>query len=90
MPHLNSYSRRIYHSKGKLLGVVNLSSFQQNYNPLILGLVKRAAHSIEQALLLEQIQKQSKNAMEDLNFVYDYPPSPLITLHHLSFNQSFD
>lgn len=71
----------IHDSKGQLLGVLNLSCFQQNYNPLILGLVKRAAHSIEQALLLEQIQKQSKNAITDLSFVYDYHPSPLITVN---------
>ena len=71
----------IYDSKGQLLGVLNLSSYQQNYNPLTLCLVKRAAHSIEQALLLAQIQKQSKNSTKDLNFVYDYHPSPLITVN---------
>lgn len=71
----------IHGSNGELLGVLNLSSYQQNYHPFTLGLVKRAAHSIEQALLLAQIQRQSKNATKDLQFVYDHHPSPLITVN---------
>jgi len=66
----------IHDSKGQLLGVLNLSSYQQNFNPFAVGLVKRAAHSIEQALLLAQAKKQTK----DLQFIYDYHPSPLITI----------
>lgn len=67
--------------QGRLLGILNFSSYQQNYNPLTLGLVKRAAHSIEQALLLAQTQRQSEKSSKDLHFIYNYHPSPLITVN---------
>lgn len=70
----------IRHPDGKLLGILNLSSYWQNYHPFILGLVKRAAHSIEQALTLAQNQKQTKKQI-DLAFVYQHHPAPLITIN---------
>ncbi|RID83004.1 sigma-54-dependent Fis family transcriptional regulator [Peribacillus asahii] len=71
----------ILDSKGQLLGILNLSSYQQNYHPLTLGLVKRTAHSIEQALLLAHTQKQTKNFTKDLDFIYNHHPAPLITVN---------
>jgi transcriptional regulator of acetoin/glycerol metabolism len=66
---------------GQLLGILNLSSHQQNYHPFALGLVKRAAHSIEQALLLAHTQNQTKKLTKDLDFIYDHHPSSLITIN---------
>lgn len=66
----------IYHLDGHLLGVLNLSSHQQNYHPFSISLVQRVADSIKQALLLSHTQKREKN----LYFIYDQYPDPLITL----------
>lgn len=66
---------------GQLLGVLNFSSHQHNYHPLTLGLVKRAAHSIEQSLLLAHTKRQLPNISADLDFLYEYHPSPLITIN---------
>ncbi|MFS0598252.1 sigma-54-dependent Fis family transcriptional regulator [Peribacillus frigoritolerans] len=66
----------IYHPDGHLLGVLNLSSHQQNYHPFSISLVQRVADSIKQSLLLSQTQKREKN----LYFIYDSYPDPLITL----------
>ncbi|MGE7906540.1 sigma-54-dependent Fis family transcriptional regulator [Peribacillus sp. NPDC094092] len=66
----------IYHPDGHLLGVLNLSSHQQNYHPFSVSLVQRVADSIKQALLLSHTQKREKN----LYFIYDSYPDPLITL----------
>ncbi|MDQ0219915.1 sigma-54-dependent Fis family transcriptional regulator [Peribacillus cavernae] len=67
----------IFHPDGRLLGVLNLSSHQQNYHPFSLSLVQRVAHSIKQSLLLADTQKQTK----DLYFIYDQHPNSLITLN---------
>ncbi|HJV45088.1 MAG TPA: sigma-54-dependent Fis family transcriptional regulator [Bacillota bacterium] len=71
----------IVHPDGQLLGILNLSYHQKNYHPFTLGLVKRAAHSIEQALLLANAHKQTKKLTEDLAFIYDHHPSSLITIN---------
>lgn len=67
----------IFHPDGQLLGVLNLSSHMRNYHPFSLSLVKRVAHSIQQALLLAHTQKQTK----DLYFIYDQHPNSLITVN---------
>jgi len=71
----------IIHPDGQLLGILNLSSYQQNYHPLTLGLVKRAAHNIEQALLLANQQKKMEKLTIDLDFIYNHHPSSLITIN---------
>jgi transcriptional regulator of acetoin/glycerol metabolism len=71
----------IFHPDGKLLGVLNLSSYHQNYHPLALGLIKRAAHSIEQALALAHNQKHANKLEMDLDFIYRHHPSSLITIN---------
>ncbi|MFF2587880.1 sigma-54-dependent Fis family transcriptional regulator [Peribacillus butanolivorans] len=67
----------IYHPDGHLLGVLNLSSHQQDYHPFSISLVQRVADSIKQALLLAQTQKREKN----LYFIYDQHPDPLFTIN---------
>ncbi|MEW9673783.1 sigma-54-dependent Fis family transcriptional regulator [Ammoniphilus sp. 3BR4] len=71
----------IRHPDGQVLGILNLSCHQKNYHPFVLSLIKRAAHSIEQALLLSHTQKQKDKLTEDLTFIYDHHPSSLITLN---------
>ncbi|WML46329.1 sigma-54-dependent Fis family transcriptional regulator [Neobacillus sp. PS3-40] len=72
----------IFDPDGRLLGIVNISSYQQNYHPITLGLIKSAAHSIEQSLLLAQTQKQTQKITKDLAFIYDHHPSSLITFNN--------
>lgn len=65
---------------GQLLGILNLSTHQHHYHPHTLGLVKSAAHRIEQALLLAYLKKQQETMTSDLDFVYDHNPSALLTI----------
>lgn len=74
----------IHTTDGKLLGILNLSSYQYNFHPYSVGLVKRAAHSIEQALYIHQIKKKKQQA-EDLDFAYQYHPASLITVNKEGF-----
>lgn len=71
----------IYHPDGQLIGVLNVSSYQQNYHPVTLGLVKRAAHSIEQALILAHEKRSTKKLSIDLDYIYKHHPSSLITIN---------
>lgn len=70
----------IYHPEGHLLGILNVSNYHQNYHPHTLGLVKRAAHSIEQAIFVANTQKLSKKLAIDLDYIYYHHPSSLITI----------
>ncbi|MGC5327146.1 sigma-54-dependent Fis family transcriptional regulator [Brevibacillus sp. SYSU BS000544] len=70
----------IYHPEGQLLGVLNVSSYHQNYHPHTLGLVRRVAHSIEQAIFLANSQKMTRKLSNDLDYIYYHHPSSLITI----------
>ncbi len=69
----------IHGPDGKLLGVLNISSYQYNFHPYSLGLIKRAAHSIEQALYIHQMKKKNNQAV-DLDYAYQFHPASLITV----------
>ncbi len=71
----------ILSSDGELFGILNISTHHHNHHPFILGLVKRAAHSIEQALLLANMEKQTEKPSFDLDFIYNRHPSSLITIN---------
>ena len=53
----------IYHPDGHLLGVLNLSSHQQNYHPFSISLVQRVADSIKQALQLVPYSKKGEKPL---------------------------
>jgi sigma-54 dependent transcriptional regulator, acetoin dehydrogenase operon transcriptional activator AcoR len=71
----------IFAPDGQLLGILNISIHNQNYHPITLGLVKSAAHNIEQSYFLAQTSKQPQKLTKDLNFIYDHHPSSLITVN---------
>ncbi|HJV16100.1 MAG TPA: sigma-54-dependent Fis family transcriptional regulator [Bacillales bacterium] len=66
---------------GQLLGILNISSHQQNYHPVTLGLVRSAAHRIEQSYVIEQMKRETQKFTKDLDFIYDHHPSSLITVN---------
>ena len=71
----------IFDPEGQLLGILNISSHKKDYHPITLGLVKSAAHRIEQSLLLAQTRKKTQRITKDLDFIYDHHPSSLITIN---------
>ncbi|MEW9671540.1 sigma-54-dependent Fis family transcriptional regulator [Ammoniphilus sp. 3BR4] len=73
----------IFGPSGEVLGIINMSSYKYNFHPYSLGLVKRAAHSIEQALYIAGMKKEQKEepVSGDLDFIYDHHPSSLITVN---------
>ncbi|RXT07234.1 sigma-54-dependent Fis family transcriptional regulator [Ammoniphilus sp. CFH 90114] len=72
----------IFGPSGELLGVLNMSSYKHDFHPYSLGLVKRAAQTIEQALYIADMKKGQKEHSwsGDLDFIYDHHPSSLITV----------
>lgn len=72
----------IFGPSGELLGILNMSSYKHNFHPYSVGLVKRAGHSIEQALYIADMKKKQKEKTHgDLDFIYDHHPSSLITVN---------
>lgn len=71
----------IFSSDGTLLGILNMSSYRQNFHPFILGLVKSAAHNIEQSYQLDQMKRKPQIKESDLKFIYDRHPSSLFTVN---------
>lgn len=67
-------------TSGELIGIINISSYKHNFHPYSLGLIKRAAHSIEQALCIADMKKEQRPSV-DLDFIYDHHPSSLITVN---------
>ncbi|HJV46815.1 MAG TPA: sigma-54-dependent Fis family transcriptional regulator [Bacillota bacterium] len=76
---LTCTSSPILGSNQELIGVINMSSYKHNFHPYSLGIVKNAAHSIEQALHIHDMKK--KENQDDLDFVYQHAPTSLITLN---------
>jgi sigma-54 dependent transcriptional regulator, acetoin dehydrogenase operon transcriptional activator AcoR len=72
----------IFAPNGQLLGILNISSHQQNYHPITLGLVKSTAHSIEKSYLIAQMKGKPQNFTKDLDYIYDHHPSSLITVNN--------
>jgi transcriptional regulator of acetoin/glycerol metabolism len=79
---LTCASSPVFSPTGDLLGVINFSSKQENYNALGLSLSMMAAYSLQNQLLIEESRKEHLITLKELEYSMNNNPLPLLSLDH--------
>ncbi|ALS23308.1 sigma-54-dependent Fis family transcriptional regulator [Paenibacillus naphthalenovorans] len=77
---LTCASSPVFSPTGELLGVINFSSKQENYNAHSLALATMAADSLQNRLLIEDSKKEHLITLKELEFSMKNNPLPLLSL----------
>lgn len=79
---LTCASSPVFSPTGELLGAINFSSKQENYNALSLSLSTMAADSLQNQLLIEESRKEHLITLKELEYSMKNNPLPLLSLDH--------
>ncbi|UUZ83696.1 sigma-54-dependent Fis family transcriptional regulator [Paenibacillus sp. P26] len=79
---LTCASSPVFGPTGELLGVINFSSRQENFNAFSLALATMVAEALQNHLLIEESKKEHLITLKELECLAKHNPLPLLSLDH--------